>query len=330
MCVWRGRRVGVEGLVRVLLLASLCGGSLFGLLWTDYRDWMGTLAIGLAILYTATAWWVMTREPDDPPLLLTLVATAMGFLAFAIPLQARSTWIPVGWAVQGLGLWWFGLRIRNLPLRAMGCMLLIAAVVRLAVIDTPFTGRELFVPFFNSYAMPALMVTACVLTAAELSRRFLGLGRGVNRVAQVGFGLLGILLLWFVLSNELYDFFYLWAGSDPSLYHPDLDGPLHRGQFTHVLLAQTVLSAVWAVYALAVVAVGLRLRSTPVGWTGMGLFALTFGKVFFYDTAELDGLYRVAVFLVLSLMTAAAAWGYQKLLQPSARLQKEGACHDTN
>jgi uncharacterized membrane protein len=77
------------------------------------------------------------------------------------------------------------------------------------------------------------------------------------------------------------------------------------------VVAQTVLSAVWAAYAL-----GDRGRFAagqhPLRWTGLGLFALTFGKVFFFDTAQLDGLYRVAVFLILSLMTAAAAWGSRR------------------
>lgn len=310
---WRGRWMDVEGLVRLILLAFFFGLSVFALMWTDYREWMSTLAIGFAILYTATAWWLLHRKPDNPPLLLTLITIAMAFIAFSIPLEARAAWIPVGWAVQGLALWWFGLRIRNLPLRLMGLVLLVLAVLRLAFIDTPFTNRELFVPFLNSYALPALVVTACVLAAADLSRRFLGLGSGGDRVAQAAFGLVGVLLLWFIASNELYDFFYLLTAGEI-----EYSGSAPR------LVAQTVLSAVWAAYALGVLVVGLRLGSSPLRWTGLGLFALTFGKVFFYDTAELDGLYRVAVFLALSLMMAAAAWGYQKLLLPLASTANQG------
>ena len=75
-------------------------------------------------------------------------------------------------------------------------------------------------------------------TAAEVSRRFLGLGYGGDRVVQAAFGLVGVLLLWFVVSTELYDFFYLLTGGD-----------IAREYGTPRLVAQTVLSAVWAAYA---------------------------------------------------------------------------------
>jgi uncharacterized membrane protein len=309
---WRRRLVDVEALIRLVLLASLFAGSIFALLWTDYHPWLGSLAVALGTLYAAFAWYNLARPTDNPYLLSVFIAVAMGFTALAIPLQAQAAWIPVGWAIQGLALWAFGLRIRNDVLRAMGFVLLVLAVGRLVTVDTPYTDRELFVPFFNWYAVPALIVAACVLAAAELSRRYHGLGRGFNRVAQVGLGLAGVLLVWFVVSNDLYDFFYLVSGGN-----------------TPRLLAQTVLSAVWAAYALAVLAVGLRLHSEPLRWTGLGLFALTFAKVFLYDTAELDGLYRVAVFLALSVMMAAAAYGYQRLQAAPTAVRTEGSSHET-
>jgi uncharacterized membrane protein len=309
---WRGRLVDIEALVRLVLLASLFAGSVFTLLWTDYHPWLGSLAVALATLYAAIAWFTLSRQTDNPYLLFVLVAVAMGFTALAIPLQAQAAWISVGWAVQGLVLWWFGLRVRNDVLRSMGFVLLVLAVVRLVIVDTPYTDRELFVPLLNWYAVPALIVAACVLAAADLSRRYHGLGRGFNRVVQVGLGLAGVLLVWFVVSNDLYDFFYLWSGGNAPR-----------------LLAQTVLSAVWAAYALAVLGIGLRLRSEPLRWTGLGLFALTFAKVFLYDTAELDGLYRVAVFLALSVMMGAAAYGYQRLQAAPAAARREVSSHET-
>jgi uncharacterized membrane protein len=309
---WRGRLVDIEALVRLVLLASLFGASIFALLWTDYYPWLGTLAVALAAVYAVLTWLALSRQPGNPYLQLVLIAVSMGFTALAIPLQAQAAWVPVGWAVQGLALWTFGLRVRNDVLRAMGFVLLVLAVGRLVTVDTPYTDRELFVPLLNWFAVPALIVAACLLAAAELSRRYHGLGRGFNRVVQVGLGLAGVLLVWFVVSNDVYDFFYLMSGGNAPR-----------------LLAQTVLSAVWAAYALAVLAVGLRLHSEPLRWTGLGLFALTFAKVFLYDTAELDGLYRVAVFLALSVMMAAAAYGYQKLQAAPTAARTEGSSHET-
>ena len=307
---WRRRLIDAEGLARVPLLATLFAASVFALLWTDYRVWMGTLAVGHAIVYAMMAWYVLVRNPDSSLLILTLVAVTMGFISLAIPLQAWlgptevKRWISVGWAAQGLALWWFGLRVRNDPLRVMGFVLLALAIMRLIVADTPYTARELFVPFFNSYALSALAVTACALGAALASRHYLGMGDGINRVVQAGFGIVGILLLLFIVSNELYDFFFLHFGGPAA--------PRAR------LAAHTALSAVWAVYALAVLVIGLRLHSEPLRWTALGLFGLAFLKVLVHDTAELSGLYRVAVFFALAVMMGAAAWGYQKFLRPLA------------
>ena len=64
--------------------------------------------------------------------------------------------------------------------------------------------------------------------------------------------------------------------------------------------------------AALLLAVGFRLESAALRWTGLALFALTLGKVVFVDMAELPGFYRVAAFFVLSVIMGAAAWGYQQ------------------
>ena len=64
-----------------------------------------------------------------------------------------------------------------------------------------------------------------------------------------------------------------------------------------------------------VLTVGFRLDSRPLRWFALGLFGVTLVKVALIDTAELRGLYRVAVFLALSLMMGLGAWGYQKVRQ---------------
>jgi hypothetical protein len=139
---------------------------------------MGTLAVGLAPLRRDRV--VGHEGKRTTPLLLTLITAAMAFVAFAIPLQARAAWIPVGGRCRAGAV---VACIRNVPLRAMGCVLLSVAVGRLVVVDTPFTSRELFVPFVNP-ALPRWW--SQVLTAAEVSRRFFGLGYGGDRVVQAG------------------------------------------------------------------------------------------------------------------------------------------------
>jgi uncharacterized membrane protein len=87
--------------------------------------------------------------------------------------------------------------------------------------------------------------------------------------------------------------------------------------------AQMSLSALWAVFALVQLALGLRLQHRPLRWLALGLFALTLGKVMIVDTDRLGGFYRVGAFFVLSVMMAAGAWAYQKLRYLLAAEEKD-------
>jgi uncharacterized membrane protein len=85
---------------------------------------------------------------------------------------------------------------------------------------------------------------------------------------------------------------------------------------------------VWAAYAALILYAGFRLRNDGLRWVALGLFGLTLVKVLLVDTGNLPGFYRVATFLVLSVLMAAAAWGYQKLQFLRQAAGREVADHD--
>ncbi len=303
------RMAHTEDLVRQVLNAFLFAGAAYILLDPDYHVWMGTGAIALAIVYTTLAWLLLKSCPDDARPLLVVTATALAFVAFAFPLQAEAAWIPVGWAVQGVALWWFGLRLRTQALQAMGAVLLLLAVGRLVLLDTPYTGRVPFVPLFNRYGLPASVVAACVLGAAAVARRFQTQRGPGQKMAQLGAGLAGVGLVWFLLTIETYTYF---MARESVAVESTIDWRRW---------ALTALSVVWAAYAAVVLGVGFRLRSRPLRWAALGLFALTLAKVVLFDLAGLPGFYRVVAFFVLAVMMASAAWAYQKV-QLTARAAK--------
>ncbi|HBI46981.1 MAG TPA: hypothetical protein DDY78_29630 [Planctomycetales bacterium] len=65
-------------------------------------------------------------------------------------------------------------------------------------------------------------------------------------------------------------------------------------------------------YAALLLWAGFTLNHALTRWAALTVFAVTVAKVFLYDLSGLDGLLRILAFLVLSLVLAAAAWGYQK------------------
>ena len=318
--VARRRKATVEDLVRMLLVAGLCFAAAFTLLDEDYHLWMGTLAIGMAIVYTAFAWYALRSARGDGRLVLTSVAVAMGFVATAIPIQAEAVWISLGWAILGLALCWFGLKARLTAIRAMGAVLLVLAAGHLVFFNTPSMDRPPFIPFWNTYGLPALAVAACILTVAALSWR----SREKDEwLAMALAGLGGIALVWWVLSLESYQYFTAQAAqlqSDMAQRDPrvaDASGQpvgLVADQLTEQLLrlGQTALSVVWAAYGVLVLSVGFRLRSSGLRWAALLVLGATLVKVVLVDMSGLPGFYRVATLFVAAVVMAIAAWAYQK------------------
>lgn len=315
--VLRDRRVDNEELMRVPLNALLLTIAGYVLLDEDYHRWLGSLSLGMAALYAAFGWLLLRRHPEDPWHVLLVVAVSLAFVAMVFPLEADAAWIGLGWAVEGLAVWWFGLRVRLDALRVLGVVLLAMAVVRLLFVDTPWDGRPPFVPIFNKYAVPALLITGCVAGAAIASRRMLSQPDDVEVFLQGGLGLGGVLLAWLVLSLETYQFH--------TAHMTEEGADVEHWQ----KMANTSLSIFWAAYAAFVLTLGFRLKIRLLRWTALGLFGLTLAKVFLVDMADLPGLYRVAAFFVLSMMMGLAAWGYHKLERLHGLERQEEMSHES-
>jgi uncharacterized membrane protein len=285
------------------------------LLDTERTAFLAALAIGLAILHTALTAWAQTRSPDDSWLRLVLVAIGLAFLATAIGLRAHAGWVALGWAIEGLALWWFALRVRARPVQVLGAALLVMGLVRYLAADAPYQAHPDTLTVLNPAAVPGLAIAACLVAAGWLVQYLETRPPAYDRVARWLGGLTGVLLAWLVLSLEVYHF-------------ADRRWPDEFGTAEGLHRAQASLSIFWAFFAGAVLAAGFWRKLLPLRLLALGLFGLTLAKVILIDLAGLPGIYRIAAFFFLAIVMGGAAWGYQRFEAARRLLQVKEANDD--
>jgi uncharacterized membrane protein len=90
------------------------------------------------------------------------------------------------------------------------------------------------------------------------------------------------------------------------------------------LARQLMLSSAWAIYAGAIIAIGMHRHSPPIRYFAIALFALTALKVVVVDTQALEGIYRVIAFLVVGAIMLAASFLYQRVRGTETRSRYAG------
>jgi uncharacterized membrane protein len=277
----------------------------YHLLNPAYHDWMGVFAIVMALVYAGSAKLILDRAKVIRSETLSLIVVSLTFVTIAIPIQLRSNWITIAWAIEALTMLWAGIESHSRRLRISACILFGLSLIRLLLWDVPLGIRPPFIPVFNLYFLSSLAVIGCLLGAAALYQN-LGNRKNISeRFVKLGLLFAALVALWWVSSIEVQSFFHSRAAVQRVL-----DEARHERW-----LGQMALSVVWAIYAAVLAAVGFVRRSSAIRWASLALFALTVVKAMLVDLAELQQLYRIIVFFVLGILLLLVAWGYHKAFQ---------------
>jgi len=73
-------------------------------------------------------------------------------------------------------------------------------------------------------------------------------------------------------------------------------------------------SIAWALYAIGILALGVRLASGGLRWASLVLLMVTIVKIFLYDLGELRDLYRVGALLGLAISLIVVSLVYQRFV----------------
>jgi len=110
----------------------------------------------------------------------------------------------------------------------------------------------------------------------------------------------GTILLFLLLNIEIADYYST--------------GPTITFKFSATLAQDLTYTLGWALFAVALLAVGIVIRNQPARIASLGLLVATSIKCFIHDLARLGELYRVMSFVGLGVCLALVALALQKFV----------------
>jgi len=223
------------------------------------------------------------------------------FVSLIFPLQFEREWITLGWALEGLALLWLFHRVPHRGLRLVAVVLLCAAFVRLALNPAVFEyHKRAAIRIWNWYLYAYGITTVCLLAGARL----FGAPQKstVERAGPPLLGSLGAILVFLLLNIEIADYFSI--------------GPTLTFSFTGNFARDMTYSIAWALFALALILVGMRIKQRAARYAGVALLGITLAKLFLHDLSDLDELYRIGAFVGVAVILIAASFIYQRFLAP--------------
>lgn len=207
------------------------------------------------------------------------------------------------WAFYGATALALGV-IRRITVLRYGALALLVAACCLLLFNTPY-GAAVRVPVFNHTFMGyAVLVFALGASARFYARAGEG-GTDEREVVLPALVVAANALALVALSVEA-------AGYFEARMRPEMDAAALRDLG---LAKQLSTSVVWAVYGGALLLVGRLRGARLLRLLALALLSLTTLKVFFWDLASLDRVYRIISFIVLGAILLAVSYLYQKSQQ---------------
>ena len=272
-----------------------------------FLNWF-MLNFGVAVLASILAGYILWRRRDALELQeqkghIVFALAAASWAAIAVPVQFDGAWISVAWAVEAVLLLVISVRLALTEMRWFSYGLLAAMVLRLLALDTFDADLDTFRPALNWRFLAFAAGIAALYSARWLAFRRPEIPSNPIEATE-RMAALPVLL---VLANAL-TLWLLSAEIITSAYSAFLDLPDDASEN----VASLGLSLLWAVYAVALIVLGIVRRLRWVRLAGLALLAVPVVKLFAFDSLQLEQEYRVIAFLALGLILVAGGLLYQR------------------
>ena len=268
----------------------------------------GLLPAVFIIPYAIGVWHLITRRGAAPASGDARIAwqggAALLFVSLIFPVQFEREWITLGWAVEGLLLLVLFRYVPNAGLRLAGAALLSIAFVRLALNPAVLEYHpRASTPIWNWYLYAYGITCACLFGGARAVHEYRDTtaARVVPRLLYT----LGAILTFLLLNIQIADYFSV--------------GPTLTFSFSGNFARDMTYSIAWALFAFALLMVGMKKKVKAVRYAGVALLLVTLLKLFLHDLANLGQLYRIGAFIGVALILIVASFLYQRFLRVPAK-----------
>ena len=295
--VWRRVPEAFDLSLMVINVAAYFGIS-YGLLWDDFRPWMGGFTLLLSLFYGGLAYAVLVRSKEHVYLSLMALGIALVLLTVAVPVQLGGPWVSVAWAAEGAVLMWLSFRLGLHELRLFSLGVFVTLAVHLLAFDTSVNLRD-FRLILNYRMLAFASGVVSLYLAAYLMRR----ERDATQEWEKGTVLPALLVGASFLS--------LWVLSAEVIAAVD-SGVVNVTGRTADHVKSLSLSLLWAVYASLALVLGIVKRWRVVRLAGLGLLVVPILKLFLFDSFALERGFRVAAFMGLGGILLVGGFLYQR------------------
>ena len=225
------------------------------------------------------------RQRMSTEIAALLVAVGLGLSGVTLALALDGPALVAGWSAEAAILAWVARRTGEQRAWIFSCAFLVLAVFHTITVEAIPEALLEGVPDLGE----ALVAVLCVGIAALVMGHF----AAGSDLRMLLVALAGVAFLY-AASLAIVD-----------LIQGDAE---ERSQ-----TAQVALSAFWALVGLAAIVAGLVRDLKELRLAGLALLGIGVAKVFVYDLAELDQLYRVLSLVAIGLVLLAGAYAYQRI-----------------
>lgn len=330
------KRADISDLALIVLNALVYFGISYTLLSKDYGNYLGFFAILMAVIYFVFAYVSYQLNPEDKKLALFFPGLSIFFLTIAAPIQFDGVWVTIAWALEAVVLVRGGFYLKNYAIRRFAWVLLGIVAFRLIFIDSHETVLATdYIVIFNKRFLTFMVGVISFSVVYYLYSRYKDLlkGKEVKAVA-IALLLMNFLFLW-NLSAEVSVYFdnKIETQITRAVYPSCLT---RRGHIESVRCNQeqeeyhslqqlnsekikkiqevesTSITILWALYAIILLAFGIRGKNRLLRLMGIGLLGVVIAKLFLYDLWGMGGIYRIVSSVTLGVILLLVSFVYNK------------------